>query len=631
MKNSAPRRVSLKSKLLLLLVCLTGSTLITYAILAIGIFQSDKIAYVFDSETAYTRALTNQLRSELNLAVSVMRPLLANYDPSNQKITSNFRNLFRAETLLAQFAIYQRVGTSTRLAGVLRLKKDTVPQPISKAFGAKMRQLAETAEEYGVSLLADESVPGFWAVAIRFGDISTPKSLVVVALSPTSPFIQDLRNSQLYANYLVDSRKNIVIHPTAWSHEGADIEEMQNVVTELDDYNLPEGAREIATASSLSYLASYSKVGLGELKIITLLQKEKALEAVKVLKFKSYMFVGAFVFFIVLLSVFAANRLTRALKRLSIVTESVSKGKFDVRAEVTSNDEVGGLAESFNQMAGKISDLMQETAQKARMEAELKTAQAVQETLIPPKSFQSQSIEIDGFFQPASECGGDWWHYSKIGSKIFLWIGDATGHGVGAALITSTAKAVASIVEKSPGLTVEASMKLLNLAIYEAAKGKVLMTFFVACIDTKTGKLTYCNASHEPALLIPRSKGPGTKISKKDLIPLVDNNNPRLGQSLESQFTSTSVQLSPDDRLLLYTDGVPEIKNPKGDVWGERNFLKVMIEGANAGQRTIDVVNSISKEFGEFRSQADLDDDVTFFACRYLGNHGSAEVLPKAG
>src|SRR5690606_35511909 len=110
------------------------------------------------------------------------------------------------------------------------------------------------------------------------------------------------------------------------------------------------------------------------------------------------------------------------------------------------NDEVGGLAQGFNFMAGEVSRLMEETKEAARMEGELETVRLVQETLFPEPVKRVGDFHLAGHFEPASECGGDWWHYCKVGDKLFIWIGDATGHGAPSAMVTSAAKAAATII-----------------------------------------------------------------------------------------------------------------------------------------------------------------------------------------
>ena len=187
---------------------------------------------------------------------------------------------------------------------------------------------------------------------------------------------------------------------------------------------------------------SYSRLGLSDIVVISTVSMNKALKAVDVLIKKSALFFIALIASTLLISLFASSQLTSALRELFEATAKIAQGDFSVRVLVRSKDEVGGLAESFNWMAEKVSHLMSETAEKARMENELATVKTVQETLFPADNLSDPRAQVVGHFQPASECGGDWWSYTLIGNKLYLWIGDATGHGAPAALITSAGQAM---------------------------------------------------------------------------------------------------------------------------------------------------------------------------------------------
>jgi phosphoserine phosphatase RsbU/P len=297
------------------------------------------------------------------------------------------------------------------------------------------------------------------------------------------------------------------------------------------------------------------------------------------------------------------------LTQLLDATKSISQGKFDIKVPVTSRDEVGSLALSFNKMAAEVSRLLSETAESSRMQSELKTAQTVQETLFPATSAEIGDLAITGFYEPASECGGDWWHYNWVDGKVFLWIGDATGHGAPAALITSAAKSASTVIENLKVDPAEA-LNLLNRSIYDVSRGRIMMTFFLACFDPKTRTLTYANASHESPFLIRKTD---KELKKKDLVPLNEVNNPRLGQSRETQYEQTSVQLEVGDRILFYTDGIPDIQNVKLETWGEREFLKSVIKSNQNFPPVNQAVASLTETFQAYRTTASLIDDITFF------------------
>lgn len=381
---------------------------------------------------------------------------------------------------------------------------------------------------------------------------------------------------------------------------------------ENKDNKVAQGAETVKDAGAIEWLVSYSRAGFGDLLVVSTVEKKKALGAVEILIRKSLIFFGILIAVTAIISLVASSSLTGALTSLFQATQKVSEGDFNIRVNVTSADEVGALAENFNLMAAEVSRLLDETAQKARMESELQTAKTVQETLFPETEAKIGPLSIAGFYEPASECGGDWWHYCQVGKKIFLWIGDATGHGAPAALITSAAKSASTIIERL-NITPAQALELLNRSIYDVSKGRIMMTFFLASYDPDTSELTYANASHEAPFLIKKGGGP---LKKKDLIPLNEVNNPRLGQGRETKYKQTTVTLDPEDMVFFYTDGIPDIQNGAKMSWGEREFIKALVNANKDYPAANESVARLAQMMQDHRQGEALIDDVTFFVVK---------------
>ncbi len=291
------------------------------------------------------------------------------------------------------------------------------------------------------------------------------------------------------------------------------------------------------------------------------------------------------------------------------LSDPIARGNFKVAIDVKSGDEIGSLSDGFNKMAGEIQRLVLETAEKARMEGELKTAKLVQQTLFPNDHLKDGEIEIKGYYEPASECSGDWWYYKRIKNHTMFCIGDATGHGVPAALLTAAARSAASALEKFHGLPLHEMMEVFNHAIYNTAHGRVMMTLFLGLYDHESGTVDYCNASHEPPFLLPNK----VILKKMDLQILHEVTGPRLGESVVSQYRSTKIKLSPGDKIVLYSDGVTELYNGAGSMWGERSLIKCLITCHNEKMNLAATMNEIAKQISTFREEYPLQDDVTYF------------------
>ena len=271
--------------------------------------------------------------------------------------------------------------------------------------------------------------------------------------------------------------------------------------------------------------------------------------------------------------------------------------------------------------------LLKETADKARMEKELETAHHVQETMFPDSELKTGNVEIQSYYTPAGECGGDWWGYIKLPKgKLLVAMGDATGHGVPAAMITATAKATFSVLDAvgrgAPKLFTQPRLVLhfLNKSVYESSHGAVLMTFFVAVIDTNTGEMTYASASHDPIFTykMPSDADPSSKGDKNNLDVLECEPGPRLGQSADSAYTQATGKLDPGDLIYFYTDGLPEGKNPEQEEYGDRRFLRMLAKPAH--KSCAEVRDGIIEQFHEWVQDEPLHDDVTLAILKFHGD-----------
>ncbi len=272
--------------------------------------------------------------------------------------------------------------------------------------------------------------------------------------------------------------------------------------------------------------------------------------------------------------------------------------------------------------------MYQQQGESIRMQNELATAHAVQEMLFPAPSFDSPNVTIAGYYRPATECGGDWWYYSQIGDWVYVWIGDATGHGAPAALVTSSTCSAVSILETQKDLSPEKAMSYLNQAVCRTTKGKINMTFFVGALNTGTGEFRFARASHDPPYLIRKAKmateTPSFAAFRGHLEPLQGINGRRLGESNEEIFEAESIQLEAGDTIIFYTDGLPDIANADKRMWGERGFLQAFYDGMTDDKTPGEMMKYIIGKADEFKKDTELADDITVCILKFKGAQAGA-------
>ncbi|HEY1556920.1 MAG TPA: SpoIIE family protein phosphatase [Kofleriaceae bacterium] len=269
------------------------------------------------------------------------------------------------------------------------------------------------------------------------------------------------------------------------------------------------------------------------------------------------------------LAIFQGLSISKPIKQLAWKADQIARGDLEARADVGSGDEIGLLAENFNFMADQITLLLQQTAEKAKIEQELEVAKAIQETLVPnDQPVQKGTLTFAGFYQPAAQTGGDWWTWAELSAgKILLVIGDVTGHGVPSAMITAAAKAACDVARfvHTDDVTVTRLLEIMNHAIFESAQRRFVMTCFASIVDPKARTITYANAGHNFPYLFRPGEGKGEFGS------LMIRGN-RLGDDPASKYEAKTTELVAGDVLVWYTDGIVECENATGEEYGEKRF-----------------------------------------------------------
>jgi serine phosphatase RsbU (regulator of sigma subunit) len=323
--------------------------------------------------------------------------------------------------------------------------------------------------------------------------------------------------------------------------------------------------------------------------------------------------IGAlFILLGMLLAIFQAMRISKPIKALAAKADQIARGDLEARVEVKSTDEIGLLGENFNFMADQIVVLLQQTAEKAKIEQELEVAKTIQDTLVPPVAMTQQGIlEFAAHFQPAAQTGGDWWTWHELkDGKILMVVGDVTGHGVPSAMITAAAKAACDVARAvyNDDVDVARLLEIMNYAIYESAKRKFVMTCFASILDPRKRSITYANAGHNFPYLYRKGED-----GKGEFGSLMVRGN-RLGDVRESKYEVKTTDLQGGDVIIWYTDGIVECENPAGEEYGEKRFRASVRRAANldAGEMR----DAIVADSADFFATQPRKDDITMIVGR---------------
>ena len=311
----------------------------------------------------------------------------------------------------------------------------------------------------------------------------------------------------------------------------------------------------------------------------------------------------------VLLSFFLARNVTRPLKLMAESTSEIAAGNLNICLNIHSHDEVGELANSFNQMVTRLSAaaddrvrLQQELLEKQKLDQELSLAAEIQH------SFQPVTFPCSPWFctaartMPAQVVGGDFYDFIDLGEhRQGIVIGDVAGRGIAAALylarLISDFRAAAARCS-SPR---EALERLNQQLLLRSTRGLfVTMTYLV--LEAQSGELCYATGGHLPML---RRSG-----ATHDVEILYGDEGLPLGIEKDSMLADRKIQLAAGDTLLLVTDGVVEALGPDRNVFQMDRLAEILRrQGSGAGPLVEDVFEEIARV-----SPLPPEDDLTVLA-----------------
>ncbi|HTB98556.1 MAG TPA: PP2C family protein-serine/threonine phosphatase [Terracidiphilus sp.] len=237
------------------------------------------------------------------------------------------------------------------------------------------------------------------------------------------------------------------------------------------------------------------------------------------------------------------------------------------------------------------------------LHSELEVARRIQLSLLPPEFPKARAFEVAACYVPMTSVAGDFYDFLDMGSEqTGLLIADVSGHGVPAALIASMVKLAAS----SQRAHAESPAKLLagmNAALCGNTQGQYVTAAYVH-LDADKHELHYAAAGH-PAMLLLRN---GNVIE-------VEENGLLLAVVESARYTERTVALEAGDRLMLYTDGLPEARNQQGKLFGEAALQEAMRVTAELPPEQ--AANRIVREIQNWSTAQ--DDDLTLLICDFKG------------
>ena len=320
--------------------------------------------------------------------------------------------------------------------------------------------------------------------------------------------------------------------------------------------------------------------------------------------------VGAALLGSVVLALVIGRGVTRSVHVLRDAANQVAQGSTNVRVDLQTKDELAALGNAFNEMTSEIARAREGLREQTRMTRDLEIAAGIQSALLPP-SLAHPELEFAGRMQPAEEVGGDFYDVLCDDRNRALWvtIGDVSGHGVPAGLVMlMTQSAFAAYFRANPLARPDEVIRGVNDLLNEQIGVRLKDDKYVTGLllqHTGAGRFVYAGA-HEWPLVWRKATGKSEMLEAP---------GPWLGIKRElDDIPVSSLALARGDLLCLYSDGLIEARDAKGELFDMDRLSDALERAARENDSLQDIADDVMEAVAAYALQR--EDDWTLLLIR---------------
>lgn len=334
---------------------------------------------------------------------------------------------------------------------------------------------------------------------------------------------------------------------------------------------------------------------------------------------QQYLIVLAVAILATIVALYASRRLVRPIRSLSEAAQKVAQGDFSARAQVSTRDELGDLSKTFNAMIPQLKE-------RQEMEHAMRLAMEIQKHLLPGSGPSIDGLDVCGVNIPADQTGGDYYDFLDLSTwhegTLAVAIGDVTGHGISAALLMATGRALLRSRATPPGSLADLIRDVNSRLCDDAPEGR-FMTLNYLLLDRRRRELRMVSAGHDAIIMYD---------PKTDAFRDLEGADVPLGVDRDWNFSELVYDDIPEGAILLGgTDGVWEARNETEEFFGKER-LQELIRAHRSGTAK-EICAAVTNDLIRFRGERRQLDDVTVVVIRvtsYWKNRSDAPMLEVA-
>lgn len=267
------------------------------------------------------------------------------------------------------------------------------------------------------------------------------------------------------------------------------------------------------------------------------------------------------------------------------------------------------LEEAHSNLLTAYDQLEETTAAKERIESDLRIARDIQRSMVPSTFPDRPDMDLYAAMTPAKLVGGDLYGYLLVDDKLYFTLGDVSGKGVPASLFMAQATRLFRTLATQQMMPAEICTRINDALSGEDNEQGMFVTMFVGLVDLKTGHLDFCNAGHNPPVLVAPDKAVFLEMQP----------NAPIGLWPGLEYEGEEVESIMDIPFFVYSDGLNEAENRQLEQFSDERLLKILQNTTfGSSRQTIEMLEAAVEKH---RDGAEPNDDLTMLCVKIIRNN----------
>ena len=299
--------------------------------------------------------------------------------------------------------------------------------------------------------------------------------------------------------------------------------------------------------------------------------------------------------------------ITTPVRKLASWVHARRQGEAPEEIKIDASGEIGEIVEAFSEITNKLQQSQRDLADQERIKREMQIAREIQQTLLPTEFPQIEGYEIASYYEAAREVGGDYFDFVEVDrDTLGIVVADVSGKGIPGSMVMTLIRTALRAEARRETSAAEVLAKVNNAVVGDMKKG-MFVTLFYIILDSRKRRINFASAGHNPMILYRAKTQKTYYLNPKGFpvgISLTDT------ELFRRSIESDTIQLTEGDIILIYTDGVTEAINPRGEMFGDERLLEVVRKYGHLRAQAF--ADKLKEELLSFTEGHPQSDDITF-------------------